>query len=1164
MGMNDGVEIPVRIVPSGEQELNALANATRNLTEADKARSAQVDKGRAEVVRALQEEIMAHKNLGSAAAQAAMATLQAISPVIAEQTKLALATDKTTASTQRQGDAATAAAAKEEAAWRRSMGIWDAAIKENERRAAAAIKAAEQEAAARKKAEQEAQAGLQNLASNVRNAIQNPLAAMGQGAESLILTLGKVGVAVMGVGLVAGIAAKYSLEAAAATGKLAHEQLNLAERTGLTVHEVGTFTAAAKVLGVDTYAIQMSMRMLSQVMSENTEEGKKGKQMLADIGVQAWDTNGKLKPTGQMYLEIADALSRIEDPYKRADAAQKIFGRAGIELLPLLRGNLRDVVAEMEKIGVSFTKEGAEKAEEYEKALEKLGIGWAALKRQFGEGIIGIIKVIVPDLFKPGAAAENQLRARAQKSLREQKGWFYGSADRFSPEEEQQEMDRLRGEDDVAAYKGPKSEDRLQHRATQQAIAQNDAAVKAFTSSLETPEDKLKKLKKEITDLQASLKTGVLPSVNAPIYDQIHQKEREAEGIKAQVEATKDLKKIQAEADNALKHANEAEMTGLAKLRLERDVAIQQLAKFGAAGKKAAQEFRDAFDARGRVEAGKELDSFRRTVEAEAKKDKNGAPADLVNDRAQLLTDVGAFELKVKGGKMTLDQIDAQLDELKGRFQDVFLRERYFENLDRDSKAFSAEIKKRIEEDKAAIAELKKKWDEGTAVERADLTKDIQSIKDRTARQARIIEAGAAPGDEIAAYNKVAALKRDAAYQEAADAIKLADLHFEGSKRQEEEAKAYADLKRNLDDLEYDRTLKLMELRKRELSQFRETAGHVFDSLSQNGMTGLMDWIGGVAKTVERTIFQNLAEEVFRSAKDKLKTGDMIGGQVGKDGQLTMLGRLLKGTPFGVDQSTLLKQQDALATKDNTQATRDNTQALRELKAVGAGGAGPDGSGSWDNSDDPGAPGADASAAPGAKSKKSWMGTLGKVGAVAGGAAGVYAGIKQGGASGALTAIGSATATAAMLDPEPVSKALLMGVSMFTGLFGGLFGGGPKKFQKDQDNAIASNTETTDEMGNVYQGRGFYDGSYHTGTKIRSAPQFTNRTLDINGGDMDYSYMGKLRSMTQGATQINLTVHALDAQSIVDRSADIATAVHKELRLGNPLSQQIQQVILQS
>jgi hypothetical protein len=73
-----------------------------------------------------------------------------------------------------------------------------------------------------------------------------------------------------------------------------------------------------------------------------------------------------------------------------------------------------------------------------------------------------------------------------------------------------------------------------------------------------------------------------------------------------------------------------------------------------------------------------------------------------------------------------------------------------------------------------------------------------------------------------------------------------------------------------------------------------------------------------------------------------------------------------------------------------------------------------------------------------------WQGGLssaiGTAGAIYGGVQGVLGGIRQGGAYGAMTSIGSAAATAAALDPEPISKSILAAVATVTSIAKAIMG----------------------------------------------------------------------------------------------------------------------------
>ena len=181
----------------------------------------------------------------------------------------------------------------------------------------------------------------------------------------------------------------------------------------------------------------------------------------------------------------------------------------------------------------------------------------------------------------------------------------------------------------ISGVMGPiKSPDEIR----KQLLDQNNRDIEHLSSSIIKPEDKLKALDKDLDDLRGRLKTDVFPAVNAPVIADIRKKQTErdslAASIKAQQEAEKELAAVQQAADRALQSAHLAELSGLAKLRAERDIAIQQTAKLGKNGQQAAKEFTEAFNISGKVEALKELEKVINDLKKEGPVDAN-LPADL-------------------------------------------------------------------------------------------------------------------------------------------------------------------------------------------------------------------------------------------------------------------------------------------------------------------------------------------------------------------------------------------------------------------------------------------------------------------------------------------------------------------------------------------------------
>lgn len=157
---------------------------------------------------------------------------------------------------------------------------------------------------------------------------------------------------------------------------LAEAQTNTAVRTGLTVREVGLFEAAAKEAGISANAYTLAMRTLSGALSQNDEDGKKAKRALAELGVQARDSNGVLRPMRDIWVEVASAIGAVDDPAKRARLAIDLLGRAGIELLPQLTSEMGTVLTELERMGVGFSDAGVKAANNFGNALDRMKTAW--------------------------------------------------------------------------------------------------------------------------------------------------------------------------------------------------------------------------------------------------------------------------------------------------------------------------------------------------------------------------------------------------------------------------------------------------------------------------------------------------------------------------------------------------------------------------------------------------------------------------------------------------------------------------------------------------------------------------------------------------------------------------------------------------------------------
>lgn len=520
------------------------------------------------------------------------------------------------------------------------------------------------------------------------------------------------------------------------------------------------------------------------------------------------------------------------------------------------------------------------------------------------------------------------------------------------------------------------------------------------------------------------------------------------------------------------------------------------------------------------------------------------------------------------------------------------------EALEDANNLFKKTIDEAIKKDEEFLRESKKVVNAYTQMEEARLNNTLSATQSEAARAQRLIELSTNPGNEAAGNTAIAAIRKRVAQAEFKHAMDLAELRRREAEKvalteqdltaarleyEAEQIKALGELREKNLNIEFDRTAEIMEMRKRELENFRDTAGKVFDSLDRDGAIGLKDFLMGYVKTVERQLFVNLAEEGFKTFRDKFKAGSMIPGQTNGAGELTLLGRILRGTPMGVDPVQLAQEANTKAVNENVAAIRELTAVMKgamtgDLSGVGAGslGLGSTGYGL------PGLPGFGLPTFPssGGSSKGGFLGglssvfgggglfagfkggdysialgggrsttasamgltsTAGRIGNIAGsaGIAGLGAlGLFQGISSGNVGQSISAGLGLASMIPGPQQPFLMAGAAI-AGFVSQFFGGRNKdKFDKEQNQLLASRKYTEPVAGSM-------DYDLATGSRT-----------------IDYDWRGRTRVIVQRSMTVQIS--ALDARSIIDRGEDIAKAVAKQIDAGHDVNVSIQRTVFGS
>ena len=137
-------------------------------------------------------------------------------------------------------------------------------------------------------------------------------------------------------------------------------------RTGVAVKSLDKLRKIGQLADVSLEAIGKAIKKMNKNMIEAGRGLEVYKRMFREIGINV--ENLRKQNPEEQFLQIAEAISRIEDPTRRSAAAQEVLGISGEKLLTMLP-NLR---REMANMNSEFTADKAKAAADFNDALTTL------------------------------------------------------------------------------------------------------------------------------------------------------------------------------------------------------------------------------------------------------------------------------------------------------------------------------------------------------------------------------------------------------------------------------------------------------------------------------------------------------------------------------------------------------------------------------------------------------------------------------------------------------------------------------------------------------------------------------------------------------------------------------------------------------------------------
>jgi hypothetical protein len=173
----------------------------------------------------------------------------------------------------------------------------------------------------------------------------------------------------------------------------AADQLGKAsQKFGVPVEQLSGLKYAADLADVSFEALGKGLGKLSKAMLDGITNpaGQAAKEFQA-LGISLKDGEGNLKSTGDLFLDVSDKFSTLQDGAAKTALAIKLFGKAGADLIPLLnegRGSIQAMQDQAAKLGVVISTDTAKKAQEFNDTLKQISAASQGLYLQIAAALL--------------------------------------------------------------------------------------------------------------------------------------------------------------------------------------------------------------------------------------------------------------------------------------------------------------------------------------------------------------------------------------------------------------------------------------------------------------------------------------------------------------------------------------------------------------------------------------------------------------------------------------------------------------------------------------------------------------------------------------------------------------------------------------------------------
>ena len=192
--------------------------------------------------------------------------------------------------------------------------------------------------------------------------------------------------------------------------------LNMAEKSAETADRIDKLSAKIGISkqsfqewdyimgqnGMDVEKLQVGVKTLTSQMDAASNGNKSAISTFEQLKLSWEDGNGKLKSQEQMLNEAIMALANMENGTEKARLATELFGKAGIEMMPMLNNGAQGITElknRAHELGLVMSDDAVSAGVKFGDTMDDLKKSFGAIGTQLGSSVIPIFQELADTLI---------------------------------------------------------------------------------------------------------------------------------------------------------------------------------------------------------------------------------------------------------------------------------------------------------------------------------------------------------------------------------------------------------------------------------------------------------------------------------------------------------------------------------------------------------------------------------------------------------------------------------------------------------------------------------------------------------------------------------------------------------------------------------------------